>query len=166
MKLSDLDKYIVCDWFFDNNTQVSIDKKRKTITLSIAPDRHQYNVENVRSFDAFLKDNSGMKYVILNNLDIQKKNAAELIIETVAYYASEKYVQDVERQNRESKLCLASFVELKDYKDVQNIERLATIPNHSKREIRSEKYFSHFVNEVKGYKTICKFEKFIDKNFK
>lgn len=155
--MSDLNKYIVCDWFFDNNTQVSIDKNKKTITLSIAPDRHQYNVENVHSFDAFLKDNSGMKYIILSNLDIQKKNAAELIIETVTYYASEKYVQDVERQNRESKLCLASFVELKDYQDVQNIERLATIPNHSEKKIWSGKYFSHDLNEVKGDKTIFHF---------
>ena len=154
MNMNDLNKYIVCDWFFDNNTQVSIDKNKKTITLSIAPDRHHSNMEVTNSFEDFLNDIPGIQTVILNNPDIQKKNVAKLIIDTVSYYESEKYIQDVENHKRESKRCLEAFVELNNYLDIQNVDQLVTTPNFSKKEIKSEKYFSDFVNEVKGVNTV------------
>jgi hypothetical protein len=157
MNLSDLDKYSVCDWFFDNNTQVSIDKNKKTITLSIAPDRHYSNNEDLRSFDAFLTDNSGMKSIILNNPDIQKGNAAELIIDTVSYYASEKYAQDVEQSIRESRLYLDGLPSLNFSQTEQDFLNLITVPNYSVKKLNPQSVLSDLVHQVKGETTVFEF---------
>lgn len=157
MNLSDLDKYSVCDWFFDNNTQVSIDKHKKTITLSIAPDRHSSNDEDVRSFDAFLADNSGMKSIILNNPDIQKRNAADLIIDTVSYYASEKYTQDIEQCKRESKSYLEGLPSLNFSQTEQDFLNLITVPNYSVKKLNPQSVLSDLVHQVKGETTVFEF---------